>query len=197
MEQPALCHGVVTLRQTGQKQRSIARFYHISQGTVSKILKRNDMTGVPTHMPRPGRPIKTTRRQDHLLARFCTDGRAQPTSSLRKQWQNDGVRVSRTLVNGRLIRAGYRARRPLKETPAIGGPRGGGGGSGVRIPPFSKITGIDFYSGFRRNAQHRLFIVAQRKKGGGGCNSKSLNQSSIDFDSGFRKTSQGGCNSNS
>ena len=39
----------------------------------------------------------------------------------------------------------------------IGGSRGGGGVQGVRTPPFfSKILGIDFYSGFRRNAQHRL-----------------------------------------
>ena len=33
----------------------------------------------------------------------------------------------------------------------------GGGGSGGPDPPFfSKILGIDFYSGFRRNVQHRL-----------------------------------------
>ena len=37
----------------------------------------------------------------------------------------------------------------------IGGSRGGGSrGSGP--PFFSKIIGIDFYSGCRRNAQHRL-----------------------------------------
>ena len=112
----AVCHGVVVPRQNGQKQKAIARFYHISQGAVNKILQRNAVTGVPTPMPRPGRPIKTTRRQDRLLVRLCTGGRTQPTSSLRTQWQNAiGIRVSRTLVNGRLVRTGYRARRPLRK----------------------------------------------------------------------------------
>ena len=53
----AVCHGVVALRQNGRKQKAIAWFYHISQGAVSKIMKRNAVTGVQTPMPRPGRPI--------------------------------------------------------------------------------------------------------------------------------------------
>ena len=112
----AICHGVVALRQNGLKQREIAAHYHITQGEVSKILKRNAVTGVPTPRARPGRPIKTTRRQDRLLVRLCTAGRYKPTSALRTEWQNAiGVPVSRTLVNGRLIRAGLRSRRPLRK----------------------------------------------------------------------------------
>ena len=56
------------------------------------------------------------RRQDRLLVGLCTGGRTQSTSFLRTQWQNAiCVCVSRTLVNGRLVRAGYRARRPLRK----------------------------------------------------------------------------------
>lgn len=113
---PAICHGVVALRQTGLRQQAIARHYNITQGAVSKILKKNVLTGVPTPRPRPGRPLKTTGRQDRLLLRMCVGGRTRTTSSLRMEWQNAiGVPVSRTLVNGRLIQAGYRARRPLRK----------------------------------------------------------------------------------
>lgn len=112
----AVCHGVVALRQHGLKQSDIAHQYHITQGEVSKILTRNAVTGVPTPRPRPGRPIKTTRRQDRLLIRLCTGGRSKPTRALRTEWQNaTGIPVSRTLVNSRLVRAGYRARRPLRK----------------------------------------------------------------------------------
>lgn len=113
---PHVCHGVVTLRGTGMKQVAIARVYHITQGEVSKILKRHAESGTPTPRPRPGRPRKTTRRQDRLLIRSCLQGRTKTTSSLRTEWQNAiGVPVSRELVNKRLLRAGYRARRPLRK----------------------------------------------------------------------------------
>lgn len=112
----AICHGVVALHHNGVKQSAIARQYNISQGTVSKILKRKNETGEPTARPRPGRPLKTTRRQDRLLVRLCYGGRTKPTRVLRTEWQNAiGVPVSRTLVNSRLVRAGYRARRPLRK----------------------------------------------------------------------------------
>lgn len=109
-----MCHGVVTLRNRGMKQRAIARVFNISQGEVSKILRRRAETGVPTPRPRPGRPLKTTRRDDRLLIRLCRGGRTKSASALRTEWQNAiNVPISRELVNKRLIKAGYRARRPL------------------------------------------------------------------------------------
>ena len=67
---------------------------------------------------------------------------------------------------------------------------GGGGGAGPFIVASGKKlmggairnlkkTGIDFYSGFRENAQ-----------GGGGCNWKSQKNVGIDFYSGFRTKSK-------
>lgn len=109
-----VCHGVVLLRNTGWKQCDIARHFNISQGEVSKILKRNAITGMPTQRPRPGRPFKTTRREDRLLIRLSRDGRTKTASTLKTEWQNAiNVPVSRTLVNSRLVKAGLRSRRPL------------------------------------------------------------------------------------
>lgn len=109
-----VCHGVVALRAQGLKQVDIAAFYGITQGEVSKILKRNAETGRPTSRPRLGRPRKTTIRQDRLLIRLSTAGRTKPASTLRTEWQNDiNVPVSVSLVKKRLVSAGYHSRRPL------------------------------------------------------------------------------------
>ena len=111
----AKCHSIVALRDSGLQQSAIARQLRITQGTVSKVLKRNAETGVPTARPRPGRPFKTTRCQDRLLTRMCTGGRSRTASSLRREWQKAiNVRVSVSLVNKRLVKAGLRARRPLR-----------------------------------------------------------------------------------
>lgn len=110
----AKCFSVVALRRYGLKQKTIARQVGIPQGTVSKILKRHRQTGKPTQRPRPGRPRKTSARDDRLLIRLCMDSRTTPTNALRAQWQRTiGIRVSRTLVNSRLVQAGLRARRPV------------------------------------------------------------------------------------
>ena len=71
----AVCYGIIALRRDDLKQRQIAMQYNITQGMLSKILKRNAITGVPTPRPRPGRPLKTTKRQDRLLIRMYTGGR--------------------------------------------------------------------------------------------------------------------------
>ena len=111
-----VCHGVVASRNNGMKQRDIANQYHITQGEVSKILKWNAVMSVPTPRPRPGRPIKATRRRDRLLVRLCCAGGTKTTSTRRTEWQNATcVPVSRKLVNNRLIKAGYQARRPIRK----------------------------------------------------------------------------------
>ena len=112
----ALCHGVVSLWRNALQQTAIARQYNITQGEVSKILKRNAETGVPTLRSCPGRPIKTTRRQGRFLLRMCTGGQFMSAWSLTVQWRNPiGVRVSRMLVYNRLNRAGYCNRIPLRK----------------------------------------------------------------------------------
>ncbi len=98
------------------KQRAIGRQYGITQGQVSKILKRNAQRGVPSPIPRPGRPRRTTRRDDRQLHRLVRNGRTKSANQLRAGWQQlTNVPVSRRLVNQRLVQAGYRARRPLRK----------------------------------------------------------------------------------
>ena len=112
----AVCHGVVALRRAGWKQRAIAGQYRITQGEVSKILKRFRQRGVPTPVPRPGRPRLTTRRDDRQLRRLVLNGRTKSANVLRAEWQElTHVRVSRRLVNNRLVKAGFRAKRPLRK----------------------------------------------------------------------------------
>lgn len=111
---PHVCHGVVALRAQGLLQVDIAAHYGITQGEVSKILKRNAETGTPTPRPRPGRPRKTTIRDDRRLIRMSNAGRSKSASTLRTEWQNHiNVPISVSLVKKRLVGAGYYARRPL------------------------------------------------------------------------------------
>ena len=60
-------------------------------------------------------------------------------------------------------------------TSAIGG---SWGVQGVRTHFFSKILGIDFYSGFRRNAQYRLlqWLKEKNSRGGGAIRNPKKNQ---------------------
>jgi len=98
------------------KQKVIAQALGIAQGTVSNALKGNRETGVPTHRARPGRTRKTTEKEDRYLLRLCRYGHAKSANTLRAEWLRfTNTPVSRMLVNLRLIRADYFARRPLKK----------------------------------------------------------------------------------
>jgi transposase len=105
---------IVALRRAGLRQVAIARQLNITQGCVSKVLKRVRRTGKPTPVARPGRPRKTTSADDRLLKLLSLRDRTQSSRNLRHQWMEQiNVNVSRRLVNGRLIAAGLRARRPV------------------------------------------------------------------------------------
>ena len=70
----------------GSKQKIIAHALRIAQRTVSKVLKRNRETGVPTPRARSGRPRKTTEREDRYLLRLCRNGRTKSANTLRAEW---------------------------------------------------------------------------------------------------------------
>jgi transposase len=67
----------------GYKQKVIAQALGIAQGTVSKVLKRNRETGVPTPRARPRRPRKTTERAERYLLRLCRNGRTKSANTRR------------------------------------------------------------------------------------------------------------------
>ena len=107
---------VIAMRRMGCKQKAITHALGIAQGTVSKVLKINRETVVPTPRARPGRPSKTTEREDRYLVRLCRNGRTKSTNSLRAEWLRfTNTHVSRILVNLPLIHACYFAKWPLKK----------------------------------------------------------------------------------
>ena len=110
---------VVVLRGRGLLQCEIAQILGMSQGAVSKVLKRNRVLGTPVPRPRPGRYRKTTRRDDRLLLRLCRRNRWNNSTQLRQEWvRATGRPVTTSTVRKRLVRAGYRARRPAR-CPAL------------------------------------------------------------------------------
>ena len=111
-----LCNRIVGMRQAGSSQKDIAQVFRITQGSVSKILKRHRETGLTTPRPRSGRPKKTTARHDRYLLRLCRNSRTKPSSQLRADWiRFTNVPVTTRLVNYRLLNAGYLARRPVRK----------------------------------------------------------------------------------
>lgn len=110
-----LLRQVVALRHRGHRQVDIARSLGLTQGAVSKILKRNRETGTPVQRPRSGRPRISTARQDRWLVMQCRRNRWQTSTHLRQQWRGVLRRpVSTRTVRRRLCRAGYWARRPWR-----------------------------------------------------------------------------------
>ena len=61
----------------GSKHKVIAQALGIVQGTVSKVLKINRETGVPTPRDRPGRPRKTAERE-HVCAEMGVPSQQKP-----------------------------------------------------------------------------------------------------------------------
>jgi hypothetical protein len=106
------------MSQAGARQMTItATTFVISQGAVSKILKRHRERGVPTPKPRSGRPRKTTAREDRYLLRLCHNNRLKTVSQLPTMW----IRFTNThsqqdlWTTDFLVLAGYFARRPLRK----------------------------------------------------------------------------------
>ena len=105
---------VLAMWRMGSKQNVIDQALGTAQGTVSKVLKRNREMDLPTPRARPRR--KTIEREDHYLLRLCRNRCTKSANTLRTEWLRfTNISLSRMLVNLRLIRAGYFARRPLKK----------------------------------------------------------------------------------
>ncbi|KAK7116305.1 hypothetical protein V1264_002010 [Littorina saxatilis] len=97
--------------QAGQSQSAIARHFHVSQSTISRLWVRFQATGSVADLPRAGRPRATTAAHDrfirlrHLRNRFLS-------ASSSVQALPGPHRLSDQTVRNRLHEAGLRARRP-------------------------------------------------------------------------------------
>ena len=97
--------------QAGQSQSAIARHFHVSQSTISRLWVRFQATRSVADLPRAGRPRATTAAHDrfirlrHLRNRFLS-------ASSSVQALPGPHRLSDQTVRNRLHEAGLRARRP-------------------------------------------------------------------------------------
>lgn len=113
--QLAIRKRVLALQQDGRKQANIADSLGISQSAFCKILKHNREEVPLRPQKSPGRPRRTTRRDDRQLLNLCRRNRKMPASRLRRLWRrHHGINVSRQTVNRRLLQLGYRAKRMTK-----------------------------------------------------------------------------------
>ena len=97
------------------KQADIARVLNVSQSVVSRFLKKHWEAGSVKDRKRSGRPKPTTPRQDRLLYRMSRQNRFYLSETLRTHLRdNHRIRVSRQLVNSRLLQARLGSRRPAK-----------------------------------------------------------------------------------
>ena len=109
----------VRWRREGRTQEVISRWLGVPQGTVSKVLKRYRETGQCLRRRRSGRPRISTPREDRILTRMCRNNRFLSATMLRSIWMRTIRRgCSIRTVRGRLLRAGFRARRPCRR-PAL------------------------------------------------------------------------------
>ena len=107
---------IVGMKIGGMRVCDIARNVRVSRKAVWAVLSLYRNTNDVTPGKSPGRPRKTTARQDRQLILMARRGRTRSAASLREEWQdNIGVPISRETVNRRLVKKGYRARRPVRK----------------------------------------------------------------------------------
>ena len=110
---PPILRLITRLRRQGRTQQEIAEISGVSQGGVSKILRRARETGLPTQRPLGHRQRLTTAREDRCILRLARMNRFWPASRISIELRRrTGCRVSNRTIRRRLLVAGYRARRP-------------------------------------------------------------------------------------
>ena len=106
---------IIGLSEMGVKQEDIAQRFGVNQSVVSRLISKHAATGDVADRPRSGRPKVTTPREDRRIINLARRNRFKPATKIRHEM----VRIinhplSYSTVERRLLRAGYRARRPRK-----------------------------------------------------------------------------------
>ena len=111
-----LCKRIVGMRQNGSSQKGIAQAFRITQGYISKILKRHWNNGLTNKRSSSGRTKNTTPRHDRYQLRLCRNSRTKPSSPLhadRIRFTN--VPMTTRLVKYPLLNGGYLASRHVRK----------------------------------------------------------------------------------
>ena len=105
----------VRLSADGNPQREVARMLGVSQGCISKTLRRHWETGRPHQRKRGGSMKISMPREDRQLLRMVRTNRFISAPRMRMQLIHQfGRRMSVRTIRRRLLAAGYWSRRPAR-----------------------------------------------------------------------------------
>lgn len=104
---------IIGMGNAGMSLRQIGRQVGRNPSIISRLLSKHRATNDVKDRPRPGRPRKTTPREDRALIRLVRRRPWDSSTLLRQQWL-PGRAISNRTIRNRLESAGYRARRPIK-----------------------------------------------------------------------------------
>ena len=102
--------------------REVARRLQVSHSVIIRLRDRFQATGIVKERPRPGRPKKTTAREDRFIVRQALRTRTTTANTVRRRLQAaTHTAVCQMTIRRRLNAANLRARRPVRKptlTPA-------------------------------------------------------------------------------
>ena len=93
--------------------KEVAQHFHVSESAISRLRTKYRQTGTIKDRPRPGRPRKTTRREDNFIVTSSRRNRFLSSTRIAGLVRNaTGTRICPKTVRNRLRAARLRGRRP-------------------------------------------------------------------------------------
>ncbi|CAJ0946696.1 unnamed protein product [Ranitomeya imitator] len=109
------CAAIIALHKNGLTGKSIAATKIAPQSTIYRIIKNFKERASIVVKKAPGRPRKTSKRQDRILKQFQLRDRTTSSAELAQEWQQAGVSASARTVRRRLFEQGLVSRRAAKK----------------------------------------------------------------------------------
>ena len=135
---------IIVLRQEGYTERDISKRLRCSKTAVHNSMVKFNQTGSYAEAAKPGRPRKTTPRNDITMKRAATRSPVSSAKKIRLQLLETGINVSRRTVSRRLVNDfGLKSCKPAKKP---------------RLTPTMKLKRLAFAK------KHVNWIVQQWKK---------------------------------
>ncbi|KAK7092267.1 hypothetical protein V1264_008043 [Littorina saxatilis] len=99
--------------QDGVPKREVARRLHVSISVIVRLIQPFTATGRVQERRRPGRPKKTTPREDRLIERLALQTKTASSSIIRRQRRvATNINISQQTIRNRLHGFNLRFRRP-------------------------------------------------------------------------------------
>ena len=98
--------------------KEVAQRFRVSESAISRLRAKYRQTGTVIDRPRPGRPRKTTRREDNYIMTSSRRNRFMSSTRIAGLVRNaTGTRICARTVRNRLRAARLRGRRPYVGVP--------------------------------------------------------------------------------